>query len=128
MADVESSFRTFVLQDVAVLAEVGERFYWNKVADKPTLPFVRGTTVTDKPNYTQDGDGTGITTIQLDVFHESKSECNRVAGLIKTRCSGYRGAMGDYYVRMFLRNIPSNWDESGRLFRRIVEVEVGYVT
>jgi len=126
MADLESSFRAHVLQQSSITDLVSDRIYWNKVADNAVLPYVKLTTVTDNPSYHQQGESIGRSKVQLDIFDDDKGSCNSLTGIIRTALSGFRGAMGNYRVRLLVRNVNSDWEDSIRMFRRILEVEIGY--
>ena len=126
MSDLESSFRTFILQQEAIGAAISGRLYFDKIPDGVITPYVRAKTITDETSYHQQGVSVGKSMIQLDVFAESKSGCAVTATLIRTILAGYRGAMGTFRVVLFVRNVPSDWEELVRLFRKILEVEIRY--
>lgn len=129
MADLESSFRTLVVTDPALGITFSGRLHWNVTPDGTNYPYIRATTVTDKPLNYQNKRGSGRlgkATIQLDIWDNDKVGVNLAAEQLRTFLDGYRGPMGDYEVRMFVTDVPSSWEEEQRAFRRILEVEVGY--
>lgn len=126
--DIEQALRSFILLDDAITALIGKRFYWDRIEPEMAVPFVRATTITDNPSYNHNGSDTAMTLVQLDIMAESKSEVNSIRDTLFSRLSGYHGSLGDYRdVIIFTKNVPSNFDEPTRLFRRIMELEVGYV-
>jgi hypothetical protein len=127
MADsIEIAFRKFFIANIALTPTFGDRYHLNKLPDTPQYPCVRETTITDAPKYHHQGVGPQKTTIQLDVIHTDKVSCNVAADKIIDTLSGYRGTVGDYRVRIFVKNVPSSWESELRYFRRILEMEIGY--
>jgi hypothetical protein len=127
MADLESTIRTFVLARPTVTPLFADRFHWNRLPDLPTYPAIRAVTITDVPAYHMQGSTSGKTMVQLDVIDDDKVTGNTAAETLKQALSGYRGTMGAYTVRIFVKNVPSFWEPDPRYFRRVIEMEVGYV-
>jgi hypothetical protein len=131
MADIETSARTFLRQNAAVLAAFGERIYIDKVPDKigdnTVYPFAKISTVLDPPTYTQDGESTRLTLLQIDVYDKEVLDCKTNSELIRAAFTGYRGLMGEIEVgRVFVRNFSGNWQPDARHVRRINEIEIGW--
>lgn len=128
MATLAEAFHDFVLLDPAVTALISQRLHWNKVPDTPGKPFVKGQTIVDPPTYHQQGLGPSKATLQLDIYGDSPASVDNTFEALKRRCSGYRGNIGGYDVRIFVTNQTDSWTEDMRLWHRMLELEVGYVS
>lgn len=127
MADeLETSIRNFVILHPTTVPVFGERYHLNKLPDDIVYPCIRATTISDVPKYHQQGSGLGKALVQMDVLHEDKIACNSATETLYQVFDGYRGNMGVYRVRTFVKNVPSSWESNVRYFRRILEVEIGY--
>ena len=125
---VEDSVRIWALQDEAIKAEIGERFYCDKVPDGvgDIYPFVKYSQIDDDQKQSYSGSVGHIPFFQIDVYSDSKSGCNDLSELLFSRFDGHSGVMGDVTVGYTLiRNIRGKWSPDGRHFRRILELRIG---
>lgn len=128
MADLESSFRTLMLQGGAVASAIGSRFHWDNLPDNESYPCVRAVTVTDPLNRTHNGTHGGRSLVQIDVYSDAKGTCNSAAEAIKTWIDNYKGAMGTYAVTIQVKNTRGSFEPDSRLYRRLMEIEILYQT
>lgn len=128
---VDSNLRTLALQNAAVTTQIGSRFFINwipEIQGGMTYPCVRAQTITDPFARTHGGTYGGRALVQLDVFDNDEATCNIAADALTSWLDNYRGGMGAYNVTVQIKNRMGGWEEESRLFRRILEVEILYMT
>jgi len=122
---VENSIRTFALQDAAIVAEIGARFYVKKVPDNAEHPFVLLRSIDDDQLYTMTDFSGHIGLFQLDVFDISQSACEALAESLFSRFAGYSGVMGEVTVGYsFAEKKMGEWSPDDRHFRRVLEIRI----
>lgn len=118
MSDIPSSVRAYLKTVSAVSTAFGERIFVLKVPDGATYPFAVIRTVADSPNYTQDGESTRNTIIQIDVYDDSISDAYINVDKIRAALTGYSGTMGSHTVgAIFVREGQDQWMSDARHFK-----------
>lgn len=123
---VDSNLRTLALQNAAVVAQIGTRFYVDHIQDNVTYPCVRAQTITDPLSRTHSGTYGGRALVQLDVYDDDQINCNAAADALTAWLDNYNGAMGSYVVTIQIKSRQSGWEADSRLFRRLLEAEILY--
>lgn len=123
---VDSNLRTLTLQNTAVVATIGQRYYVDHIPDGATYPCVRAQTVTEPFERTHGGSFGGRARVQLDVYDDDEINCNAAADALIGWLDNYKGGMGNYNVTIQLKNKQGGWEVESRLFRRMLEIEVLY--
>ena len=115
---IPSSVRTYLRTDTDVLAAFGQRIFVLYVPDGTAYPFAVIRTVTDPAFYTQDGESTRETIIQIDTFDDSLSDAYTNAGKIRDALTGYSGVIGSHTVGgIFVREGKDQWMSDARHFK-----------
>ena len=128
MADLESSLRTLALQHPDVTTAFSTRFYWNHIPDGVTYPCIKAQTITDIAEDTHSRNWGGRALVQLDVYDDDKTNCNAGTDKVRNWLHRYNGGMGTYRVTIKVRNAPSTFDDEARLYRRMLEVSILYMS
>lgn len=127
---VDSNLKTLTLQNPAVVALIGNRYFIDhipEVSGGMVYPCVRSVTVSDPPANTHAGSIGGNALIQLDVYDDDQINCNAAADALFAWLNNYHGGMGSYNVTIQVKNKPSGWETDSRLFHRMIEVEILYL-
>jgi hypothetical protein len=115
---IPESIRKFLRTDADTLAAFGERIFALKAPDEVSYPFAIIRTVADSPFYTQDGESTRVTIIQIDVYDDDIADAYTNLDYIRTALSGHSGTMGDYTVgAVFVREGQDQWMTDARHFK-----------
>lgn len=115
-----------IIQDT-IAAVFGDRVHIDDLPQNAVYPCVRIQVVSDYPIPNQSSQGLGRALLQLNVTSPSRVDAGRNAEVIRSVYEGYRGAMGEFTVRVLARNITSDWIENAKIYIRMVEVDIGYV-
>jgi hypothetical protein len=118
MSDIPSSIRAFLRTDTDTLAAFGERIFVLKVPDGVSYPFAVIRKVADSPSYTQDGESTRVTIIQIDVYDDSIADAYTNIDKIRAALTGHSGTMGSHTVgAVFVREGQDQWMTDARHFK-----------
>lgn len=118
MSDIPSSIRTYLKTVSAVSTAFGERIFVLKVPDGASYPFAVIRKVADSPSYTQDGESTRVTIIQIDVYDDSISDAYTNVDKIRAALTGHSGTMGGHTVgAVFVREGQDQWMTDARHFK-----------
>lgn len=123
---LDTSLRTLVLQNAAVVTAISTRYHIDKLPDTVTYPCVRAVTVTDPSIRTHSGTHGGRELVQLDVFDDDQTTRDSAADALITWLDNYRGGMGSYNVTIQVTNKPRSWEPESRLYRCMIELEILY--
>jgi hypothetical protein len=108
-------------------AVFGDRIHIDDVPQNAIYPCARMIVVSDYPRQTQSGTGSGKALLQLDVLSLSRVEVGSAGEVLRGVYDGYRGQIGEFTTRIFVKNLTSDWIENAKVYTRMVELEVGYV-
>lgn len=127
MSDIPSSVRAYLKTKSAVYTAFGDRIFVLKVPDGASYPFAVIRTVADSPFYTQDGEATRNTIIQIDVFDDSIADAYTNVDKIRTALTGYSGTMGSHTVgAVFVREGQDLWMADARHFKVFNQYEINW--
>jgi len=125
---LEVALRSLLLQDVDLTSLVVQRIHWDRIPDGETRPYIKAQLVGDKPNYRVSGkENTSFAVVQLDIWHEDVSVCTTVRDVLRRNWSGFVGDYAQFHFRVKVNDVKGSWVPELRMYRRIVELEVGYV-
>lgn len=125
---LDTSLRTLVLQNAAVVTAIGARYHVDNLPDEVTYPCVRAQTITDPSLRANSGTYGGREVVQLDVYSDVQSARDSASDAIISWLDNYRGAMGNWNVTILVRNKPRSWEAESRLYRCMIELEILYLT
>ena len=116
---IASSVRTFLVANTTVKAAFGERIVVQFVPDGTAYPFAVIRTVSDPAFYTQDGEATRETIIQIDTFDDSLADAYTNALKIRAALTGYSGELetGVSVGAIFVREGQDQWMSDARHFK-----------
>lgn len=103
-----------------VQALVSDRIHPGRLPDKPTLPAIVYTVVTNETRFTHDG---GLPLrhplVQLDVWSKRAEEAERVEEAVTQALNGYKGPMGDvdYTAGWYLETSTDIYEQDTNLHR-----------
>lgn len=127
MADMETALRALVLQNAAIVAVFGQRYYIDRIPDNVTYPLMRAQTVNDAEQDTHENIWGTKAMIQLDIWDDDKAGCNTSAALVRNWLHRYHGGFATGNAIIKVRNAPSVPDPETKMFRRILEVSILYI-
>lgn len=124
--DVETALRTLTLENAAIAAAFGQRYYIDRIPDTVTYPIIRAITISDQPFDTHTANIGGEALIQIEIWDDDKQGCNTNAAKVKDWVHCYVGAFGSGTATIKITNAPSVPDPDTRLFRKILDADVLY--
>jgi len=94
---IQVSIYQYLLEQVALVAEVGDRIYPAGGAPTPTArPYITWQIIDDSPTHVQGG-ATGLHNprFQFDVWADSEYDAARIFTILRKALDVFRGEMGD---------------------------------
>ena len=125
--DIETALKALTLQNTAVAAAFGQRYYIDRIPDNVTYPVIRAITVADPPLDSHANNYGGQAIIQLDIWDNDKAGCNTNAALVRDWLHRYNGLFGGGTATIKINNAPSVPDPDTHLFRKILEAQILYL-
>jgi len=124
---LDTSLRTLTLQNAAVTAALGSRYYVDNLPDGMSYPCVRAQTITDPFLRSHSSTFGGKETVQLDVYSDTQTTRDSAADALIAWLDNYKGAMGSWNVTIQIRNKPRSWEPESRLYRCMLELTILYL-
>ena len=128
MEDLRVSLRLHAISREEINASINSRFHIDRLPETVTMPCIRLRTVNDTPMTNRSAKGLGRAVYQLEVYSEDTIEATQIALTLLDVYDGYQGAIGSFDTRILAQDIPGDWGPAERLFMRMVEMDVGYVS
>jgi len=130
---IEEALRTYLLADANISSLVSTRIYYQYLPQNPVYPLIRYQVISDESLYSNDGDiGLDRPRIQFDSDSDDSEQCIALAGLIRKRLSGFRGAISGKQVQGIFRDNVRDDDEVladgiTKIYRRLQDFFVWHV-
>lgn len=122
--DIDTALRAVVLQNGAIAAAFGQRYYIDRIPDNVTYPIIRAQIISDSEQDTH-VDTWGIrAVVQVEIWDDDKQGCNVNSALVRNWLHRYKGAFSTGEATIKIRNAPNVPDPDTRLFRRILEADI----
>lgn len=88
---IESTLRTYYLDDPAISALIGARFHWGSAPQNTPTPYIRASLVSDTTSHLLNGQTTGLyqRLVQFSIFADSFEKATTIRDAIIARSADY---------------------------------------
>jgi len=108
---VEEAFRALIVSDPVVSGLIGSRLYPIQLPQKPTLPAVVYTVISDPRVYSMKGpSGLSYTRFQLDVYGKTYEGTKAAFEAIDRKIGGFRGMFAGVNINSIVLEDPGPQD------------------